>query len=78
MDFGYLMGIARLNIKKLKLNQRFYAKDLFEESEWKKLRMYGQASFGKYFLNEVRENKVSNVQCINPDTYQRKRYIFKG
>ena len=47
--------------KKVKFNQKFELKDLFEGCKWEKLTKGERIVFGKYFANEVRENRINGV-----------------
>ena len=55
-------------------NQRFELKDLFEGCEWDRLSKGERISFGKYFANEVRENRIPGVQALERGKNNHSRY----
>lgn len=56
-----MMQTACKNLDKVAHNQKFVVKDLFEGCEWQKLTKGDKIQFGKYFKNEVMDNRVPNV-----------------
>lgn len=55
-------------------NQRFELKDLFEGCEWNRLSKGERISFGKYFANEVRENRIFGVRALARGKNNHSRY----
>ena len=65
MNYEKWMKEAIDNInQKVKTNQNFELKDLFEGCKWEKLTKGERINFGKFFANEVRENNVLGVVRI--------------
>lgn len=49
---------------KVRKNQRFQLKGLFEECKWQQLSKGERILFGKYFANEVREGRINGIISI--------------
>ena len=60
---------------KIKTNQRFELKHLFEGCRWESLSRGERINFGKYFANEVRESKIKNNVAIERGRNNHSRYI---
>ena len=75
MDFNEWMQNAIDRIAtNVNINQRFELKDLFEGCEWNQLSKGERISFGKYFANEVRENRILGVQSLERGKNNHSRY----
>ena len=76
MDYAYMMGKALSSVKsKVKMNQKFEVKDLFEGCEWEKISKGDRIKFGKYFKNEVSENHVPGVRYSEKEKNNHALYI---
>lgn len=75
MDFNEWTrnAIDRIAIN-VNFNQRFELKDLFEGCEWDRLSKGEKISFGKYFANEVRENRILGVRALERGKNNHSRY----
>ena len=60
---------------KVKINQKFELKSLFEGCEWEKLSKGERINFGKYFANEVRDGKIKNVLAVERGRDNHSKYI---
>ncbi len=64
MDTQEYMDIALNSIKELETGRKFNTKDLFKGIKWDSLSKGDKITFGKFFANEVRENKIPQVKAI--------------
>ena len=64
MDIKEYMDIALNSIKELETGKKFITKDLFKGIKWDSLSKGDRIAFGKFFANEVRENKIPQVKAI--------------
>lgn len=76
MDYELLMSKALIAIKeKVEFNKPFEAKHLFDGIEWESLSKGDRISFGKYFANAIKDNRVTNVKRIERGKDNHARYI---
>ena len=76
MNFLKWTEEAKIAIKtKVKVNQTFELKSLFEGCKWETLSKGERISFGKYFANEVREGNIESVIAIGRDRNNHSKYI---
>ena len=75
MDFNEWTqnAIDRIAVN-VNFNQWFELKDLFEGCEWDRLSKGERISFGKYFANEVRENRILGVRALERGKNNHSRY----
>ena len=64
MDYEQLLVLIQIKISELEIETEFFLKDLFEGTEWKKLRTGEKLSLGRRFKNCVDLNKIPNVIYI--------------
>ena len=61
MDYEKLLGIAEQKIIVLDIETEFFLKDLFDGTEWKKLKRGEKLSLGRRFKNFVETGKLPKV-----------------
>lgn len=75
MDYRALVNQAIIRVGVLEENQEFTLKSLFTGIEWDKLKVGEKRNFGRYFKNEILENKIPNVIIVpsnnTPTTYKK-------
>ena len=79
MDFSKWTSDA-INIidAKIKANQIFELKSLFEGCEWEELSKGDRINFGKHFANEVRDGRIKNVIAVERGRDNHSKYIKIG
>lgn len=71
-----MTNVALESIKnKVRLNQIFKLKDLFEGCEWNSFEKRDRLNFGKYFKNEVLDNRIFGVKFVGKDKLNHANYI---
>lgn len=77
MDYEAMMQKAIESINRnVVVGTKFVVRDLFEGHEWERLGKGDLINFGKYFSNQIKDNKISNVIKLernksNHSTYQK-------
>lgn len=64
MDYENLLQKAEQKILALNADTEFFLKDLFEGTEWNKLKKGEKSSFGKLFKNSVDNGRFINIVYI--------------
>ena len=61
MDYNFWLNKAILKIGAIEKGKEFALKSLFTGLEWDELGTGEKRSFGRYFKNQTKENKIPNV-----------------
>lgn len=64
VDYEKILKSAELKIDALDVGTEFFLKDLFDGTEWKKLKKGEKLSLGRRFKNCVELGKFSNVVYV--------------
>lgn len=79
MDYELWMERAKSAIEReVRVGKKFEVKDLFPGHEWTALSKGERISFGKYFSDAVREERITSVKRCEEGKSHHNQYVKKS